>query len=316
MKIKEAVLKTLEELKTSSTHNDVYEHIVINNYHEFENEESGKGSVSSVLGDFIREGDIRVNRVKGEGNFYFYFLNKYSKKEMAKHTLFGDSLFEDIISGKYLERDLHPFLATYLHNKKDFPKTIFHENSDNEKDGHQKWIHPDMISVKFTKFKKESTETFLKAINIDDVFKISSFEIKKEILTDYELKKTYFQAVSNSSWANYGYLVAMNINSSLMDEIERLNQSFGIGVIHLSSNPEKTRILFPAKYKKLDLKTIDKLNLVNKDFEDFINYVEKTLTAEKKYLKAVERELINFCDKDLGKDILDYCKKKKIPFNE
>jgi len=316
MTLKEAILKTLEDLKKSSTHNDVYYHIVKNNYHDFENEESGKGSVSSILGDFIREGDTRVKRIKGEGNFYFYFLNKYSKEELSKHTLFGESLFEDIISGKFYERDLHPFLATYLHNKKEFPKTIFHENSDAEKDNHQKWIHPDMISVNFTKFKKESTEIFLKAINIDDVFKINSYELKKEIMTDYELKKYYFQAVSNSSWANYGYLVAMNINSTLMDEIERLNQSFGIGVIQLSSNPEKTRILFPAKYKKLDLKTIDKLSLINKDFEDFINYVEKTLTAEKRYISAVEKELYNFCDKDLGNKIFQYCKDKKIPFNE
>ena len=101
-----------------------------------------------------------------------------------------------------------------------------------------------------------------------------------------------------------------------MDEIERLNQSFGIGVIELSSNPDKTRILFPAKHKKLDLKTIDKLSVINKDFEDFINLVEKTLTAEKKYVKAVEKELYTFSDKNLGKDILKYCKEKKIPFNE
>ena len=62
-------------------------------------------------------------------------------------------------------------------------------------------------------------------------------EIKKEINTDYELKKSYFQAVSNSSWANYGYLVALEISDNLKDEMERLNQSFGIGIIELKSNP-------------------------------------------------------------------------------
>jgi hypothetical protein len=38
-----------------------------------------------------------------------------------------------------------------------------------------------------------------------DTLKLTSYEIKKEIKTDSELKEYYFQAVSNSSWANYGY---------------------------------------------------------------------------------------------------------------
>ena len=173
-----------------------------------------------------------------------------------------------------------------------------------------------MISVKFTKFNKETSEVFLKAVNINDAFKITSYELKKEILTDYELKKCYFQAVSNSSWANNGYLVAMNINNGLMDEMGRLNESFGIGIIELSSDPSKTRVLFPAQYKKLDIRTIDKLSLVNKNFEKFIGYVEQILSADKKYVKALEKELVQFCDKSLGKteNILSYCKNKKIPY--
>jgi len=318
MTIKESILKSLEDIGKSATSNEIYLNILNNSYHEFEDEESGKSTISSVLGDFIREGDTRVNRIKSESNFFYYFLNKFSKKEMARHTLFGESLFEDITTGKFYERDLHPLLTTYLKRNNFLSKTIFHENSDNEKDNHQKWIHPDIISVKFTKFNRESSETFLKAVNINDAFKISSYEIKKEILTDYDLKKSYFQAVSNSSWANYGYLVAININNGLMDEIGRLNESFGIGLILLDSNTEKTRVVFPAKYKKLDIKTIDKLSLVNKDFETFIKYVEDILSADKKYVKALEKELTSFCDKEFktDKEVLSYCKKKNIPYSE
>ena len=38
------------------------------------------------------------------------------------------------------------------------------------------------------------------------------------------MKKSYFQAVSNSSWANKGYLVALDINTNLYSELERLNK--------------------------------------------------------------------------------------------
>lgn len=80
-----------------------------------------------------------------------------------------------------------------------------------------------------------------------DTFKLSSFEIKNEINSDSELKKAFLQAVSNSSWANYSYLVALEFNGGLTEEMERLNQSFDIGIVELNANPYKSRILFQPK---------------------------------------------------------------------
>ena len=92
--------------------------------------------------------------------------------------------------------------------------------------------------------KNQTTKSLIKSINRGDLFKLSSFEIKKDLNNDSDLKKAFFQAVSNSSWANYGYLVAFDINSSLFDEMERLNQSFGIGIVELKANPYRSRICF------------------------------------------------------------------------
>ena len=141
------------------------------------------------------------------------------------------------------------------------------------------------------------------------------YELKKEINTDYELKEAYFQVVSNSSWANYGYLVAFEISDNLLDEIESLNQSFGIGVIELNANPYKSKILYPSKLKELDFKTIDKLCKINKDFENFIEYTEKILSVEDRFYKSVEKEFNQFCDKyfENDSDIEKYCKEKDIP---
>lgn len=89
------------------------------------------------------------------------------------------------------------------------------------------------------------------------------------------MRECYFQAVSNSSWANEGYLVALNINDDpiLIDEIRRLNNAFGIGIIKLDPmNVEQSEILFSAKATEfLDWETIDRLTEENSDFKRFID---------------------------------------------
>lgn len=125
--------------------------------------------------------------------------------------------------------------------------------------------------------------------------------------------------MSNSTWANFGYLVAFEISDSLREEMERLNQSFGIGIIVLKGNPYKSQVLFQPKYRDLDFTTIDKLCKINKDFEKFIEQVEKLLTAEERYYKSTEKELDEFCDKYFAPNSSDfekYCKEKSIPLDE
>ncbi|WP_243251063.1 hypothetical protein [Clostridium sp. D43t1_170807_H7] len=47
------------------------------------------------------------------------------------------------------------------------------------------------------------------------------------------LREYYFQAVSNLSWANEGYLVALEIDDEplLRDELRRLNNSLRKGIM-------------------------------------------------------------------------------------
>lgn len=206
----------------------------------------------------------------------------------------------------------------YLKSKNIYSKTILHEESKNSKDAHQKWIHPDMIGIEFLALSSKVNKAFMKILNKRDTFKLTSYEIKKEINTDYELKKYYFQAVSNSSWANYGYLVALEISDNLKDEMQRLNESFGIGIVELKSYPYVSEILFQAKFKELDFKTIDKLCKVNKKYEDFIELTERILTIDDRNYKSVVNELNNFCDDYFRNDfeVKEYCKKHFIPFDE
>ena len=99
--------------------------------------------------------------------------------------------------------------------------------------------------------------------------------------------------------------------------MERLNQSFGIGIIELKSNPYESKILFGARYKELDFKTIDKLCKVNEKYEKFIELTERILTIDERNHKSIEKELDEFCDKYFINDseIEAYCKDKFILYD-
>lgn len=319
MTIKEAIIQSLSDLKKIANYSEVYEHMVTKGYYDFKTAKTPASTVSALLGDFIRKGDTRVKRIKGEGGTFSYYLTRDEDSIDIDRANQEKPVAKLVTKAKtFKEKDLHPLLSSYLKNEGNFSKTIFHEKSKSSKDSHQKWIHPDMVSIKFLNLQNKASQTFLKTVNRADTIKISSYEIKKEISSDYELKKYFFQAVSNSSWANYGYLVAFEISNSLNEEMERLNQSFGIGIIELNANPFLSRVLFSAKYRDIDFKTLDKLCKINTDFEAFIEQTDKLINADSRYVKSTEKELEESCDKYLKNDseVEKYCKEKHIPMPE
>jgi hypothetical protein len=322
MTIKEAILKSLDNINGLTNYMEVHDHIIKNGYYDFGKAKTPPATISALLGDFIRTGDTRVKRIKQENGSYAYYLTK-NEQDIGIEILSGSTETTSVKLPKvkaksYNERDLHRLLSSFLKNTKIYSKTIFHEQSKYGKDNNQIWTHPDMVGVKFLNLQTKVSQNFLKSINRVDTFKLSSYELKREINSDTELKKAYFQAVSNSSWANYGYLVAFEFSDSLSDEMERLNQSFGIGIIELNANPYQSKILFPAIYKDLDFKTIDKLCKINKEFEQFIEQTDRLMTAQERYYKSTEKELDEFCDGYFENDseIEKYCKDKNIPNGE
>ena len=208
------------------------------------------------------------------------------------------------------ERDLHPLLVKFLFESEEFDlycKTIYHENSKKGEKGKDKWNYPDIVGIHFPfdDYKKE-TLGLLKNLNKQSC-KIYSFEIKKSI-TWSDIKEYYFQAVSNSSWANEGYLVVFeNIEADIFSELIRLNASFGIGVIQLEID-SSSKVILPARQRNLDMQTLDMLVEKNKNFKDFIDDVNKDINANDKFRIAKDRY-----DKILNDDELEkYIKDKKI----
>jgi|LSQX01.3.fsa_nt_gb hypothetical protein len=180
----------------------------------------------------------------------------------------------------YLEKDLHPFLVYYGHNYlKAHIKTIAAQRSEKKEFG--EWVHPDAVGCYFS-FQDWADEV----VEVSSVFghssiRIFSFELKRD-LNFSNLREAFFQAVSNSSWANEGYLVAANIdrNDDFRAELKRLSAAFGIGVIDLDiADPDATEIILPALSKDyLDWVTVNKLTM-NPDFREFLRRVKNDIST-------------------------------------
>lgn len=314
MTINDAILQALEDLNKPVSYTEVSKHVQIKKLCEFGGA-TPEQTVSANLGNFIRKNDSRVGRTK-QGKTYFYYLTKNKNEDTLLSSLEVVKT-DDLKKNKadYQERDLHKLFVSYLKSKDIYAKTIFHEESKNSKDDHQKWVHPDIIGVKFVHLKNDTSIKLLKTLEKKDSCELISYEIKKEIRNDYDLKKSYFQAVSNSSWANSGYLVAFDIDTKVYQEMERLNKAFGIGIIKLHSNPFESQIIFPSSYRELDYQTIDKLCHINEDYRKFIDQIEKILNADDRYLSSSTDELKKLCDTYLEHDfdIEEYCRQNSIP---
>lgn len=185
------------------------------------------------------------------------------------------------VSG-YTEWELHPLLTYFAYsnvrfNKEDtiYTKTIYHGMAVAGQTG--EWRFPDMVGVYIpvVDWKDEVIE-LNKITNLNPVT-LYSFEMRKAI--SYKNCRPYFfQAVSNSSWANEGYLVAANIDTDVIDELGHLSELFGIGVIKLElTDIDTSFVMYPAKRRQnLDWDTVNQLAIQNEEFNKFIRNVKQT----------------------------------------
>ncbi|MFB1280271.1 hypothetical protein ACEWYG_00140 [Helicobacter pylori] len=244
---------------------------------------------TATLGSQLGEHDIPNDKkqfyvANKKGGAFFYWLKsrerEFPPQETSNAKEKDDEQSECSGTAKkqkisFHERDLHPLLVKFLDKDPNFKllyKTIRHEECKKGKEGECKWNYPDIVGVYFpyNKYKGETLK-FLHHTG-QKRHKLFSFELKKDLSLSV-LKESYFQAVSNSSWANEGYLVVKNIKEDVLDELRRLNQSFGIGVIKLESEISNSKILLPAKEREIDIPTLNML--IEQSPGDFKPFMEK-----------------------------------------
>ena len=223
-----------------------------------------------------------------------YYLE--SRKGELDFTRTNNTTVAEGDNAKYQECDLHPLLAYCAHanaqfsgKRKIYTKTIDHLQSTSK--GYSEWGHPDMVGVYFPFDDLSNNVVKLShAFNSNEIFQLFSFELKREI-TRSNYRESFFQAVSNSSWANEGYLVAAEIaeDEELRRELGRLSNAFGIGIIRLDVRDIcASPVLFRATQRsRVDLDFINKL-CQNADFNNFIDRVNTDIGAGQIHLSEYD----------------------------
>jgi len=284
--------EVLAESEKPLTFQEIWEHGVERHFHEKVNL-SGK-TPWQTLGSRLYV-DVRDNTkskfIKVGKNPARFFLvrrqDEISEKLLAKIEINDRTATKDVAG--FSERELHPLLTYFAYANPSFSrgrtiytKTIYHEKS--KKHGYNEWLHPDLVGF-YLPLDDWNTELIeFNKLSENNVLKLFSFEIKKS-LNKSNYRASFFQAVSNSSWANESYLVAADIkqDDDLLSELERLSMSFGVGIIHLNlSDFDASAVLFPAKIRaNLDWETMNKLCEQNTDFMQFIEDVRIDFQAAK-----------------------------------
>ena len=256
---------------------------------------------SKIYSDIKFNPDTTIFIKVGKGKFFLKSKINNSNQNIINEIDNSEEETEYIIENtitnkKILEEDLHIPLTKYLYSMKIYSKTINANATDINLKGKMKWGTPDIVAVTFKDYINKSVLELFNHINLPTT-ELYAYELKLK-LTLGTLTEYYFQALSNSGWANEAWLVAMEIDENnydeLMEEIKRLNQSFGVGVIKLDyDNPEDSEILFSAKKRNyLDIDTMHKL-CYNRQFQDFINDVNEILEAKDKSKNHIISSLIN-----------------------
>ena len=179
---------------------------------------------------------------------------------------------------KLTEHDLYPMLAAYLVSEHTvYAGRIDEKRSSNKAgSGANEWLHPDIVGLE--DLSCDWTRELRDCVGVlaERRARLWSFEVKL-LLNRSNVRKSYFQAVSNSSWAHFGYLVAANVGDDAIKELRMLAATHGIGVIQLDTEtPTESEILIPARERPdVDWDMCNRLTQENRDFVDYIGRVRR-----------------------------------------
>ena len=143
------------------------------------------------------------------------------------------------------------------------------------------WLYPDLVGLQDLSVGWNSKVRDCVKLYSDKMSKLWSFELKKAI-TPSNVREYFFQAVSNSSWANFGYLVACEIDDQSLEELRILSNLHGIGFIKLIvKNYQDSQIIIPSQEKKeIDWSIVNRLSK-NTDYKEYITLITGIYKSDK-----------------------------------
>lgn len=178
--------------------------------------------------------------------------------------------------GELSELELYPLSIEFLHSELGlYCQRIDEKRSKNSHgNGGNHWLHPDIVALEpLDKGWDPVIKTCVRHGN-DSSVRLWSFEVKKH-LTKGNVRRYFFQAVSNSSWAHFGYLVITGLNPDVESELQMLSSLHGIGVLLLNTESLfDSQVLIPAKERpNVDWQSANRIAIENADFHHYIDQV-------------------------------------------
>ena len=207
----------------------------------------------------------------------FYWTLKSEKAEVEEAEQKGEPPLQKTDQRKISEHDLYPILIEFLRSEQGVRGDRIDErkSSNSSGSGGNKWLFPDVVGIEnLTASLNDEVRAALRESG-DKRIRLWSFEVKI-LINRSNVRETYFQAVSNSSWSNLGYLVTAEIEGAdTLKELRILYAMHGIGLIKLdAANPAESQILIPARERPdLEWAMCSRLADENKDFRAFMKHV-------------------------------------------
>jgi hypothetical protein len=182
----------------------------------------------------------------------------------------GDVALANSSTPRVLERDLYPMLVDFISSE--VGATAFRINestaSNRRGAGGNKWLYPDIVAIEALTSGMNKEVIGALQHSGERRARVWSFEVKR-LLNRSNVREAYFQAVSNSSWASFGYLVAAEIEGvDTLREIQMLYGVHGIGLIEIDmESPTESVLRIPAREKlSIEWSMCSRLADENRDF--------------------------------------------------
>lgn len=221
----------------------------------------------------ILQKEPHIKVTEGRPKQYYYTTETDESEAVEPEAVIEKSVNQDIP----LEHDLYPILTQYLNTEHGIHSMRIDERKSTNSRGPKgnEWLYPDVVAMEnlLVNWSPEIIEC--SHHYGDKKAKLWSFEVKRIINTS-NIRSAYFQSVSNSSWANLGYLVAGQLDDSAIDELRMLYSLHGIGFILLDvKNPSDSEIIIPAREKNdLDWNSMNRVADANPDFRRYLEEIK------------------------------------------
>ena len=226
----------------------------------------------------LQKHNPEVKTTEGRPRKYYYSEKSDSAEVAAAESAAATSVV-DAGKIKIDEHALYPLLSQYLWEEFGLYSMRINEKRSPNKRGPNgnRWLYPDVAGMEDLGADWHQEVRDCVSQYSDKRTKLWSFEVKL-LINRSNVRECFFQAVSNSSWANFGYLVAAEVGGQdTLKELRMLFAAHGIGFIKLDvDNPADSQVLIPARERdEIDWDMANRLATENRDFLEYVKLVKQ-----------------------------------------